>query len=188
MMFQPGDVLLYTAPPLTFKNLISHGIRLVQGSQVEHVAIYLGANDTGHIILEALSDGVNLKTLSDSEIYTRTIKPADGFVLYGIARLPDMKVSLSNKVFVLSAAKYDKAPYGYLTDVNILFQHGMGRLFNKTWKVWFKSKKGYICSEVAQLVVEDVFNLFNIPLPFKKIACLTEPDDYLKEPWAVIKV
>ena len=188
MLFNPGDVLLYTSPGLKFSNLISNGIRLVQGSEIIHVALYLGANFNGHIIIEALTDGIKIKTLSDKELHNRTIKPADGLVLYGIARLPKIQVSLANTIFAVAAEKYTPAPYGYLTDLNLFFQHGMGRLFNKTWKMWFKSKKGYICSEVAQLVVGDVLNSFHIPLPFKKVACLTEPDDFLKSPWKVTKV
>ena len=188
MLFNPGDVLLYTSPGLSFSNIISSCIRLIQGNEIIHVALYLGANYEGHIILEALVDGVKIKTLSDRELYNRTIKPADGLVLYGIARLPNIQVSLGNTVFALSAAKYNLSPYGYLTDLNLFFQHGMGRLFNKKWKLWFKSKKGYICSEVAQLAVGDVLTLFSVPLPFKKEAALTEPDDFLSDPWKVIKV
>lgn len=184
-MFSPGDILLYTSPGLKFTNLISNGIRLVQGNKVCHVAIYLGANDYGHVILEALTDGVKLKTLVGDEIYTRTEKPAKGLVLYGVAKLPSIRVSLGNNVFILAAAKYNLYPYGYLTDLNLLFQHGMGRLFNKKWKLWFKSKEGYICSEVAQLVIQDVLKLYSMPVPFKKIAALTEPDDFTKAPWEV---
>ncbi len=186
MNFIPGDILLYTAPALQFSNIIPKLIRLVEGSQVEHVAIYLGYNK-GHVILEALSDGVKIKTLSDTEIYTRTIKPANGFVLYGVSRLQNIEVSSKNTVFTISAAKYNQSPYGYLTDINMLLQHGKCILFpKKPWTVWFKSKKGYICSEVAQLTMGDVLELNNIPLPFKKIACLTQPSDYLYEPWQVI--
>jgi hypothetical protein len=184
-MFSPGDILLYNSPGLKFTNLISNGIRLVQGNRVCHVAIYLGANERGHVILEALTDGVKLKTLVGDEIYTRTQKPAKGLVLYGVASLPNIKVSFGNNVFALAAAKYDLEPYGYLTDLNLLLQHGMGRLFNKKWKIWFKSKRGYICSEVAQLVIKDVLQLYNMPVPFEKPAALVEPDDYTKAPWKV---
>lgn len=187
-MFSPGDILLYTSPGLKFTNLISNGIRLVQGNKICHVAIYLGANDCGHVILEALTDGVNIKTLVGDEIYVRTGKLASGLVLYGIAKLPSIRVSVGSNVFVLAATKYHLSPYGYLTDLNLLLQHGMGRLFNKPWKVWFKSKKGYICSEVAQLVMQDVLKLYNMRVSFKKIAALTEPDDFTKAPWQVTKV
>jgi hypothetical protein len=188
-MFNPGDILLYTSPGLKFNNLISNGIRLIQGSKVSHVALYVGANERGHVILEALSDGVNLKTLVGDEIYNRKLKPADGLTLCGIARLPNIKVSLGNTVFAIASAKYTQSPYGYLTDVNILLQHGKTRIFpKKPWTVWFKSKKGYICSEVAMHVIQDVLQLYNMPIPFKKIPALTEPDDYLIDPWEVIEL
>ena len=117
MLFNPGDILLYTSPGLKFDNLISNAIQLIQGSKVCHVAMYIGANERGHVILEALVDGVNLKTLVDNEIYVRKIKPADGLVLCGIARLPNIGVSLNNTVFAVAASKYTENPYGYLTDL-----------------------------------------------------------------------
>jgi len=189
MDFVPGDILLYTSPGLKFSNLISNGIRLVEGNKVIHVAVYLGSNAKGHAIVEALPDGVKIKSLSNTDIYNRVDNHANGLTLYGIARLPNMEVSSKNTVFAVSAAKYSQSPYGYLTDVNIFLQHGKTKVFpKKPWTVWCKSKKGYICSEVAQLVVGDVLELNNIPLPFKKIACLTEPDDFLYYPWQVITV
>ena len=58
----------------------------------------------------------------------------------------------------------------------------------KPWTVWFKSKKGYICSEVVLHVTQDVLQLYNMPIPFKKIPALTEPDDYLSSPWKVTEL
>lgn len=187
-MFNPGDILLYTAPHLKFSTLITNGIRLIEGSPVEHVAVYLGSSSAGHQIIEALSDGVRIKILTKEGIFNRVDGTAAGFKLYGYSRLPNLQVEATNKVFAISAARYDLFSYGYLTDLNLFLQHGKTRLFPKMpWTVWFKSKKGYICSEVAQLVVGDVLELNHIDLPFKKIACLTEPDDFLQEPWAVTK-
>jgi hypothetical protein len=57
----------------------------------------------------------------------------------------------------------------------------MGRLFNKEWKIWFKSNDAYICSESTQLVYE------KMGFKFKKIASLTEPDDFLTDPWIFIE-
>ena len=185
-MFGPGDILLYTAPTLKLSNLIAKGVGLVEGNKVHHVAIYLGADDKRHTILEALSDGVKIKTLDDNCIYTRTDGKAMGFTLYGFSKLPKIQVSVGNNVFAFSAAKYDGSSYGYLTNINILLQHGKCRLFpKKPWTIWFKSKKGLICSEVAQLVIKDVLDLYKMDLPFKKEAALTEPDDYLYAPWEV---
>ncbi|MCI4435893.1 MAG: hypothetical protein JHC33_03675 [Ignisphaera sp.] len=183
-MFKPGDVLLYTAPALKFSNIIPRLIRLATGNKVTHVAVYLGTNEYGHVILDALSNGVKLKVMSESEIFDRK----DDFKLYAISRLPECEAFSKSSVFMFSAAKYANTHYGYLTILNILLQHGKGRLFNKPWSVWFKSKKGYICSEVCQLVIEDVLRLNKIRVPFTKIAAITEPDDYLSAPWKVIEL
>lgn len=181
-MFKPGDVLLYEAPAWKFANVIPKIIRLITGNKITHVALYLGINDKGHVILDALSRGIEVKTMSETELYDRH---KDDFKLYAVATLPEITIDSSNVVFMFAAAKYTKVPYGFKTIFNLLLQHGMGRLFNKPWKVWFKSKKGYICSEVTQLVVEDVLRLNQIKIPFTKNASLTEPDDYLSEPWKV---
>jgi hypothetical protein len=183
-MFKPGDVLLYTAPAWKFSNIIPRLIRLTTGNKVTHVAVYLGTNDIGHVILDALSSGVKLKVLPEAELYNRK----DDFKLHAIASLPECEPLSKGVVFMYSAAKYSSTRYGYLTIINLLLQHGMGRFFNKPWVVWFKSKKGYICSEVSQLVIEDVLRLNNIPTPFKKLAAITEPDDYLVAPWKVIEL
>ena len=67
---------------------------------------------------------------------------------------------------------------------NILFK---SRLLvpKKSWSSWCKSKKGYICSEVTQLVIEETLRREGINFTFPKIACLVEPDDYLSFPWQV---
>ena len=183
-MFKPGDVLLYTAPALKFSNIIPRLIRLATGNKVTHVAVYLGKNDTGHVILDALSNGVQLKVMSEDHLYDRQ----DDFKLCAIASLDECKPLSSSSVFMFSAAKYASTRYGYLTIFNLLLQHGKGRIFNKPWSIWFKSKKGYICSEVSQLVIEDVLRLNQISVPFKKPAAITEPDDYLSDPWKVVEL
>ena len=184
-MFQPGDVLLYTAPALKFDNIVPRFIRVITGNKVTHVAVYLGMVNENHLVVEALSDGIKIRTYSETTIADRK----DDFKLYGIARLPNLEVDFKNKIFAVSAAKYTHAPYGYLTILNLLLQHSRGWIVpKKPWVVWFKSKKGYVCSEVAQLVIGDVLELNNIPSPFKKPAAVTEPDDYLVSPWEVIKV
>jgi hypothetical protein len=183
-MFKPGDVLLYTAPAWKFSNIIPRLIRLATGNKVTHVAVYLGPNDKGHVILDALASGVKLKVLSETELYDRK----DDFKLCAIASLTECAILEKSSVFMYSAAKYSRTSYGYLTIFNLLLQHGKGRLSNKPWSVWFKSKNGYICSEVSQLVIEDVLRLNQIPIPFKKPAALTEPDDYLSAPWKVIEL
>ena len=184
-MFKPGDILLYTAPALKFDNIVPRLIRVITGNKVTHVAVYLGSIDESHIVIEALSDGVKIRTYSDAGLRDRK----DDFKLYGIARLPNIEVEANNKVFALSAAAYTQTPYGYLTIVNLLLQHGRGWLFpKKPWTVWFKSKKGYVCSEVAQLVITDVLKLNNIAISFPKPAAVTEPDDYLVSPWEVIEL
>jgi hypothetical protein len=182
-MFKPGDVLLYEAAPAwKLANIIPKLIRLITGNKITHVALYLGTNENGHVILDALSNGIKIKTMSEIELYDRHM---DDFKLYGIASLPNLKIDPSNTVFMYVAAKYALHPYGFKTIFNLLLQHGMGRLFNKPWKIWFKSKRGYICSEVTQLVMEDVLRLNQINILFTKNASLTEPDDYLSSPWVV---
>jgi hypothetical protein len=181
-MFKPGDVLLYEAPAWKFSNIIPRLIRLITGNKIIHVALYLGTNEEGHVILDALSNGIKIKTMSEIELYDRHI---DDFKLYGIASLPSLKIDPTNMVFMYVAAKYAPRPYGFKTIFNLLLQHGMGRFFNKPWKIWFKSKRGYICSEVTQLVMEDVLRLNQINIPFTKNASVTEPDDYLSSPWVV---
>jgi hypothetical protein len=181
-MFRPGDVLLYTATAWKFSNIIPRLIRVVTGNKVTHVSVYLGANEYGHVILDALSNGVKLKVMKEDELFDRK----DDFKLYGIASLLECEAFSKSSVFMYAAAKYSSTSYGYLTAFNLFLQHGKGRFFNKPWSIWFKSKRGFICSEVNQLVIEDVLRLNNIPTPFKKPAALTEPDDYLVSPWKVI--
>lgn len=172
MYFNPGDVLLYASPYLKFNDILAHGIRLVEGSQVIHVAVYLDNNT----IIEALNGKVSITYLSD--LVNRT----NGMVLYGVATLPDTSIKYQD-IYAI-ASLFNNKPYGYLTDINILFQHGKCLLFpNKPWTVWFKSKKGYICSELALLIYQALLNK-----PFPKLACLTEPDDFLKFPWTVKKL
>jgi hypothetical protein len=157
---------------------------LATGNKVTHVAVYLGTNNDGHVILDALSKGIKIKVVPEAWLYDRS----DDFKLYGIARLPNMEQFSKTSVFMYSAAKYAESSYGYLTILNLLLQHGMGKFFNKSWTIWFKSKRGYVCSEVSQLVIEDVLRLNQLKSPFKKLATITEPDDYLTDPWKVIKV
>lgn len=173
-MFAPGDILLYEPNAFTFQNLIPEGIRLVEGNKVVHVAVYIGLASTGFYIIEAMTDGVHLKVIPD------LINRSNGFKLYGTASLPNQKFNFTD--LWSEAHKYDDKPYGYLTDGNLLLQHGMSRLFpNRPWQVWFKSKKGFICSELALLIISKFCNNFTFP----KVPALTEPDDFLKSPWVV---
>jgi len=173
-MFKPGDVLLYESTGLTFKNLIAEGIRLITGNKVIHVAFYWGKKGDEHTIIEALgSVGVDVKELTDESI----VNHPDGFRLFGVARLEDIP-TVAYKTY-----DYIGSPYGYLTITNLMFQHGKTRLFpKKPWTTWFKSKEGYICSELCQLIVEDALPDFKFP----KQAHLVEPDDYLSAPWKVV--
>ena len=171
MKFNPGDVLLYTSPHLKFKYLLAHGIRLVEGSQIIHVAIYLDNN----FIIEALDGKVQIKYLP--ELINRT----NGMVLYGTATLSNTSIVYQD-IYAI-ASLFNNKPYGYLTDINILFQHGKCLLFpKKPWTVWFKSRNGYMCSETALLIYQALGN------KFPKLACLTEPNDLLKAPWTVTKI
>jgi len=170
-MLNPGDVLLYKSPGLHFNNLISHGVRFVEGNEVIHVALYLGNNT----ILEALEGGVKIKVVKD------LVNRPNGLVLAYVSRLPNFSTTYA-RLFSIAVC-YNNKPYGYLTDFNIFLQHGKCLLFpGKLWTVWFKSKNGYICSEVTQLVYE------TLGKSFPKLACLTEPDDYLNFPWIVTKI
>lgn len=176
-MFNPGDVLLYAAPAWKFSNLIPKGIQLVTGNKVTHVVLYLCQEYDKHVVLDASTKGIYTLKMSEAELYNRM----DYFQLYGIARLNNFDyLSHQNNIIRISSRFFAKN-YGYLTILNLLFQHGMGRLFNKEWKVWFKSNDSYICSEMVQLVYEILGFKFNKP------ACLTEPDDFLSPPWTVIK-
>ena len=130
-MFNPGDILLYTAPALKFSNLIAKTIGLIEGNPVQHVAVYLGSNSAGHQIIEALSDGVRIKVLPRENLFNRVDGKAAGFKLYGVSRLKDLQIQSTDKIFAISAAKYDLFPYGYLTDFNLFLQHGKTRLFPK---------------------------------------------------------
>lgn len=175
-MFKPGDVLLYTAPAWKFSNLIPKGIRLVTGNKMTHVALYINQEYSKHIVLDASIKGIFTLRMTEAELYNRK----DDFELYGIARLKDMPPLDENSLIRISSSFFGKK-YGYLTILNLLLQHGMGRLFNKEWKIWFKSNDAYVCSELTQLVYE------KIGFKFDKPASLTEPDDFLKEPWIIIK-
>lgn len=179
-MFKPGDILLYKSEPaLKFSTVIPKLIQLSTGNNVTHVALYLGTVPGGYLVLDALAGGILLKTLSGDEIYKRK----DGFILYGIASL-DIDIPYSN--LLREAVKYSRKPYGFITIFNLLLQHGKTRLFpDKSWTTWMKSKDGYICSEVCQLVLESVLQEYIKP-PFIKKANLTEPDDYLVAPWKVV--
>ena len=76
--------------------------------------------------------------------------------------------------------------HGFLTAFNLFLQHGKTLFFpSRSWTSWFKTNHGYICSEVTQLVLEDLIRFNRIPFTFPKAACITEPDDYLKEFWDV---
>lgn len=185
-MMKPGDVLLYKAPAWKFSNIIPKLIQLITGNSVTHVALYLGSAYDGHIILDALSEGVLIKVMSDSEIRVRK----DDFMLCGIARLPEpYYIDSARSLILLKAVKYSRKPYGFLTILNLFLQHGKTRLFpNKPWTTWLKSKDAYICSEVSQLVIEDILMEFNRSSPFPREANLMEPDDYLNKPWEVIPI
>ena len=170
MKFIPGQVLLYSSPHLKFNNILANGIRLIEGNKVIHVSLYLGNN----FIIEALSDGVKIKYLSD------LVNRDNGMVLYGISSLPNFMPTFD--ILTLFANIFINKPYGYLTDINILFQHGKCLLFpKKPWTVWFKSQNGFICSELILSI------LVNFNLKFPKIPALTEPDDFLSAPWVVTK-
>lgn len=181
-MFKPGDVLLYQAPAWKLSNLIPKTIQLITGNKVTHVALYLGPSYDGHNILDALSEGIFMRSLTEAQIYNRK----DDFKLYGIARLSTTVNDTNVSAFLWSASKYTTKKYGYKTIFNLLLQHGKTRLFTKKpWTVWFKSHDAYICSEVTQLAIEDAFRLNQIKFKFPKVACLVEPDDYLSAPWEV---
>lgn len=182
-MFKPGDVLLYESQPgLKFGTVIPKLIQLCTGNKIMHTALYLGCTSEGHVILDALADGVLLKTFSESELYLRP----EELVLSAVARL-EANIPLLD--VMSKASKYSLKPYGFVTITNLLLQHGKTRLFpKKSWTTWFKSKNGYICSEVCQLVLEELLRENKQPIPFPKLANLTEPDDYLSAPWKVISV
>ena len=173
-MFSPGDVLLYEAPSLTFANLVPRLIRLVTGNKVTHVALYIEPElDDNHFILEALFDGIAIKTISEAELYNRL----NGFKLKGVARLPN--VIVNRNALASFAIRHNNKKYGLLTILNLLLQHGKTRLFpKKEWSVWFKSKDAYTCSELTQLALEEYFKP-------TKAAALVEPDDYLGSPWKI---
>ena len=172
-MFSTGDVLLYTAPRLTFANLVPRLIRLVTGNKIVHVDLYIGPDHGNHVILEALFDGVRLRTFSEAELYERM----NGFKLHSTAKLPNVEISPVTLMAI--AVNYEGKKYGYLTILNLLLQHGKTRLFpNKQWSILFTSKDAYTCSQLTQLALEDYFN----PL---KPAALVEPDDFLARPWRV---
>ena len=182
-MFNPGDVLLYEAPAWQFKNFFAKCIQLIQGNDVIHVALYLKPSGSNHIILEALTDGVKIKTMSTNELRNRS----NGFVLFGTSRLKENSSCFDAGMVFIDSFVYNGRSYGFLTDFNLFLQHGKTKLFKKLpWTVWFHSKDKYICSEVTQLVLESVLEYNLKPNPFPKKACLTEPDDYLNENiWSV---
>lgn len=175
-MFKPGDVLLFCGRAWTFKNLMSKCIRLVTGNEITHVALYLKPFEDKHVILEALSNGVLIQVLTTAELYYKS----NGDRLQGISRLLIAKDKDLSQVFT-HAYPYHGKKYAYLTDVNLLLQHGKTRIFPKRpWTIWFKSDKSkFICSEVTQLVLEKALMELNVNPPFLKIPALTEPDDYL---------
>jgi hypothetical protein len=174
-MFKPGDVLLYTAPAWKFSNLIPKGIQLITGNKMTHVALYINQEGANHIVLNADSKGIFTLSMTEAELYSRK----DDFELYGIARLSNQLINPD--LLRQASSSFFGKKYGYLTILNLLLQHGMGRLFNKEWKIWFKSNDAYICSESTQLVYE------KMGFKFKKIASLTEPDDFLTDPWIFIE-
>lgn len=176
-MFNPGDVLLYTAPAWKFSNLILKGIQLITGNKMTHVALYLNKEHDKHIILDASAKGIFTLKMTEAELYSRK----DDFELYGVARLSNLQSPIDQDLIIKISSSFFGKKYGYLTILNLLLQHGMGRLFNKEWKVWFKSKDAYVCSETTQLIYEKMGYIFNRP------ACLTEPDDFISEPWKMIK-
>ena len=171
----PGDVLLYKCPgSLELSNIFAHGIKLIEGNEIIHVALLIGFTFDHYVILEALENGVRIKWVKD------VINRDNGLVLDRIATIPNFQFD-SKKLYAI-ASEFDGKPYGYLTDLNILLQHGKSRLFpNKEWTVWFKSKNGHMCSETTQLVYEA------LGMHFQKLAALTEPDDYLSTPWITNK-
>ena len=181
----PGDVLLYKCQTLQFKTLIPEAIRFITGNTIVHVALYIRASNDNHIILEALTDGVNIKVVTTAELYSR----GNGLILFGVSKLKVFNNFDSNLLFE-KATPYNGLPYGYLTDFNLFLQHGKSRVFpNKPFTFWVKSKHGYICSEVTQLVLEQNLNFNKISSPFTKLAGLTEPDDYLNENiWKVMPI
>ena len=182
-MFKPGDVLLYQAPAWKFSNIIPKLIQFITGNKVTHVALYLGCSLDGHLVLDALAGGILIKTMSEFELWSRK----DDFTLYGIARLPEThNINPARAFIILEAAKYSRKSYGFLTILNLLLQHGKTRLFpSKAWTTWFKSQDAYICSELCQIVLEDVFVEVKLKSPFMKESNLTEPDDYLSYPWQI---
>lgn len=184
-MFKSGDILLYAAPTLKFSNIIPRLIRLITGNEVIHTAIYLKSDgNNSNLVLDALPSGIYIKTFTDAELLNRL----DDLKLYGIAYLPNLFINSSNTI-CLVAAKYAYHSYGYFTIINLLLQHLKTRIFTSSlFSIAFKSKDAYICSEVCRLVVDDVLRLNNIPSPFNKLPALTEPDDYLKHPWEIIKL
>lgn len=175
-MFKPGDILLYKATSWKLSTIIPKLIQLITGNKITHVGLYLGQEEDKHVVLDALAKGgIKIKYFTDIEIHTRK----DDFILHGIARLP---VEFDSLNLNLIALRYSNKPYGFLTIINLLLQHGKTRLFpNKKWAVWIKSNKGHICSEVSQLVLEEF-----VKETFQKEACLVEPDEYLSFPWEVI--
>ncbi|MCI4435820.1 MAG: hypothetical protein JHC33_03295 [Ignisphaera sp.] len=181
-MFKPGDILLYQAESaLKFSTIIPKLIQLSTGNEVTHVALYLGKDPSGnHLVLDALADGILIKSFSDNEIFSRK----DSFRLHGIASL-DIEIPTVN--LMIEACVYSRKPYGFVTILNLFLQHGKTLLYpNKPWTTWMKSKTGFICSEVCQRVLENLLNENHIIPPFLKEANLTEPDDYLVAPWKVI--
>jgi len=170
-MFSPGDVLLYKAQAWKFSNALAKCIQIITGNQIIHVALYLNGHGDDHFILEALSDGVYIKHVTTQEIYHHN----RDFELVGIASLPYTFTNL-----LTCAEKYNDKKYGFLTILNLLLQHGMGRLA-QPWKIWFQSKDAYICSQVTQLVLQDAIKNIEFPKP----AAITEPDDYAVFPWKV---
>lgn len=181
-MFISGDVLLYSAPNWKFITIFPKLIQLITGNKVTHVALYLGIKEGTdlHLILEALDNGVYIKAFTEEELHTRS----NGFILCGVARLPQLP---QNVIALWPAAKYTTKPYGILTILNLLCQHGKTRIFpKKSWSVWFKSKNAYICSEVTQLVLEDILRVAQVKYTFNRPACLVEPDDYLSSPYEII--
>jgi hypothetical protein len=181
-MFKPGDILLYQAESaLKFSTIIPKLIQLSTGNTVTHVALYLGQDNKGnHVILDALANGILVKSFSEEEIFTRK----DSFRLHGIATL-DIEIPTVN--LMIEACVYSRKPYGFVTILNLFLQHGKTLLYpDKPWTTWMKSKNGYICSEVCQRVLENLMHENHITPPFVKEANLTEPDDYLVAPWKVI--
>lgn len=182
-MFETGDILLYQAvSAFKFSTIIPKLIQLITGNKITHVALYLGQTNGNHVILDALANGILIKTLSNTEIYNRK----DDFKLYGISQL-NVEIPVTN--LMVEACVYSRKPYGFTTIFNLLLQHGKTRLYpNKQWTTWCKSKDGYICSEVCQKVLEALLSENHIKSPFIKKANLTEPDDYLIAPWKVTEL